>query len=173
MEGGKGVCAGGGVVPRPPRAGPGCSHGCPCGRWAQTSLSLVLSRHKVKCHRGATGRGQGGGSGPPLPPLAGGAPGGARPVELGRGQGSRLGLNLLEGVGSAADHLTLVSNPAPVTAEPPCPRLVSLKPPFPASFLPQSHSDSLSRSFSPSLRSLPFWNPCPPIKDLGRSRPGN
>lgn len=68
-------------------------HGQGSGGWIWTSTTPT-------CRRG--------------PGVGGG--GGAWPVELlGRGQGSRLGLDLLEGLGPAADLLTLVSNPAPVS----------------------------------------------------------
>lgn len=64
VEAGAEVAIGGrGQVPRPPGAGSCGSHGCPRGRWAQASLSPVRGRCKVKCHRGAAGRGQGGGAG--------------------------------------------------------------------------------------------------------------
>jgi hypothetical protein len=46
-----------------------CSHRRPRGRWAQAPLSPVRGRHKVKSHRGAAGRGQGGGA--ELPPCHG------------------------------------------------------------------------------------------------------
>lgn len=140
-------------VPRPPAAGSCGSHGCPRGRWAQASLSPVLGRCKVKCHRGATGRGQGGGAGPHPPQEGPRECGGGRAI--GRGRCGRRDVEPTRGSGMyhrPSPRLQPGPTP-PLTSPPPSPDLC---PSSPSSLPPPFSSPPLTPFFEPSLPSLPL-----------------
>lgn len=128
-------------------------HGCPRGRWAQASLSPVLGRCKVKCHRGATGRGQGGGAGPHPPQEGPRECGGGRAI--GRGRCGRRDVEPTRGSGMyhrPSPRLQPGPTP-PLTSPPPSPDLC---PSSPSSLPPPFSSPPLTPFFEPSLPSLPL-----------------